>query len=459
MLIPSRKCNIGFGVNFKRQGLKTYLNDQATVLSRRLSLPTLIKSACLPLNSPICLLPSFCETQYTCRQHNLHLPHAENESFSLMKRTQEQARAARGKRQKTEGILNRILLVKMYLPFNAVVGRSKRPRIIIIQGKGWLKPMTFQQKCLDVSAIWVKIFLQSHHVAPTSITDEAIDQALVARKKLLNVMHTDKQDDAFPSFLLKINRGLSCSKIYSELRLFLIGTNLPELGFIQILRLRLKNPSTTKSTASLLYLMLGLFYQHSTDEKIRDENLVYTQFINSAELGNSYGQYFLGLWYYELNTLGPVYRLQGIEWIHKAAEQKNPAAFLKLGLWYGYESGFRNYRKSLILLKKASCHGNFSAQIWLGFKYQRGFGDFGRDLHKAIEWFRRAGRNGNSYAYIMLGGILSGPLKIAKTNTPPPPLAPAPQPLLPRKLSLRPIPDIRAHQRYWLRYQLQALRA
>ncbi|KAG9304280.1 hypothetical protein G9A89_019842 [Geosiphon pyriformis] len=82
------------------------------------------------------------------------------------------ASKARGKRQKTEGILNRTLLVKMYP--NLLQKRwmglarftsnmwwdSKRRRIIMRQDgiteKGWLKHMTFQQKCLlfnDISAI------------------------------------------------------------------------------------------------------------------------------------------------------------------------------------------------------------------------------------------------------------------------------------------------------------------
>lgn len=69
---------------------------------------------------------------------------------------------------------------------------------------------------------------------------------------------------------------------------------------------------------------------------------------------------------------------------------------------------FRNqdYDEALPLLERSATEGNAEAQCLLGNIYQLGLGSVEVDSTKAIRWYHRAAKQGNSVATNNLGGML-----------------------------------------------------
>ena len=111
----------------------------------------------------------------------------------------------------------------------------------------------------------------------------------------------------------------------------------------------------------------------------------------SAEQGNRYSQFSLGLMYSDNEYSNPE---KSHKWIKRSAEQGLSQAQLTLGLMYytGLQKQ-KNYKKAYKWVKKATEQGNPQAQLLLGFMYQRGKA-IPRDYTEAYEWVKKAKEQG-----------------------------------------------------------------
>ena len=102
----------------------------------------------------------------------------------------------------------------------------------------------------------------------------------------------------------------------------------------------------------------------------------------AAENGNAEAQSVLGYMY--LNGEGVAKdKAMALEWLHKAAKQDHPDAYLSLGLASGDANESFNY-----YLKAAELE-NTLAQGMVGERYRKGDG-VDQDLEKAFEWWLKA---------------------------------------------------------------------
>jgi TPR repeat protein len=84
-------------------------------------------------------------------------------------------------------------------------------------------------------------------------------------------------------------------------------------------------------------------------------------------------------------------------WYQKAAAQGYPPSLFELGSWYYYGKWVPlDYSKSLELHLKAAEKGFIKSQMRAAFLYKSGFGMAHPDGEKALRWFQKVLKNGNS---------------------------------------------------------------
>ncbi|MBQ3618802.1 MAG: sel1 repeat family protein [Bacteroidales bacterium] len=122
-------------------------------------------------------------------------------------------------------------------------------------------------------------------------------------------------------------------------------------------------------------------------------------FKESANLGNAYGQYNLGICYYTGIGVAINYSTAA-EWLLKSAKQGFVWAQYKLGKIYVNGNGVQKSKtESLYWYQKASNQGFALAQYQIGRYYD----DVEENYAKAVEWYKKAAVGGSVWAQIQLG--------------------------------------------------------
>ena len=94
---------------------------------------------------------------------------------------------------------------------------------------------------------------------------------------------------------------------------------------------------------------------------------------------------------------------EAVKWFHKAAEQGNASAQCYLG--FMYEKGYgvsKDYSEALKWFRKAVEQGNAQGQSNLGYMYQYGYG-VSQDYAEAVKWYRKSAEQGNAAGQYNLG--------------------------------------------------------
>ncbi len=106
-----------------------------------------------------------------------------------------------------------------------------------------------------------------------------------------------------------------------------------------------------------------------------------------------------------------------IENWQKAADQGDPAAQSKLGLFYAEGTGVKkDEAKAVEWFRKAAAQGYAFAQLKLGVMYENGRG-VAKDETKAVEWYAKAAAQGDAAAQFNLGGMYHSGTGVAKDTT------------------------------------------
>ncbi len=114
----------------------------------------------------------------------------------------------------------------------------------------------------------------------------------------------------------------------------------------------------------------------------------------SAEQGNAYAQYNLGVMYHEGEGTLKNYK-KALYWHKKSAEQGNAYAQYSLGeMYHKGEGTLKNYKKALYWLQKSAEQGISEAQFNLAIMYYDGNGVL-KNYKKSAYWMRKAYKNGN----------------------------------------------------------------
>ena len=125
-------------------------------------------------------------------------------------------------------------------------------------------------------------------------------------------------------------------------------------------------------------------------------------FKKAAELGNQYGQVYLGL-FFEKGIAGEKDIKKAMYWYKKAAANEN--AFAQYSIGYLYFNGKeieQNYEYAFNWYKKSAENGFPAAQHALAYLYKMGEG-CEESLHKAYYWLEKAAENDFEDSFYVLG--------------------------------------------------------
>ncbi|CAG8503036.1 2612_t:CDS:1 [Ambispora leptoticha] len=154
--------------------------------------------------------------------------------------------------------------------------------------------------------------------------------------------------------------------------------------------------SSTSSSASNLedLVLLGFIYEKGFSNHWfkKNEEFAYQKYRESADAGNSYGQYFVGVCFKKGIGIKIDWRM-AYEFFEVSARQRNPAACYKLGSGYDrvqVPEQKKNCRlKAFLLYIEAANAGHVMAKILTGLCYEMNWGTE-RDIHQAIRWLLKA---------------------------------------------------------------------
>ena len=137
----------------------------------------------------------------------------------------------------------------------------------------------------------------------------------------------------------------------------------------------------------------------------KNKGKAFKWYLKAAENGSSSGQLSVGLCYMKGEGVWANAK-KGKEWLLKAEEHADADTNFALGMGYlnGESKIEKNETKGIKLLEKSALQGHFEAQARLGDCYTKGTG-VKKDRSKAIEWHRKAAKQGFEISETKLGGI------------------------------------------------------
>ena len=145
--------------------------------------------------------------------------------------------------------------------------------------------------------------------------------------------------------------------------------------------------------------MLGKIHRDGVAVE-RNEEVAIEWFRRSAEAGNDFSAYALGVL-----LVNNQKETEGITWLRKAADENNRYAQYRLGkLYYQGTSVQRDMAEAVRLLSASAQAGYQYAQYALGKLYLLGE-DIPKDKDKAVFWFECAAKQGNANAQFFLDHI------------------------------------------------------
>jgi TPR repeat protein len=138
------------------------------------------------------------------------------------------------------------------------------------------------------------------------------------------------------------------------------------------------------------------------------------EFLPSVMEGDINAQFYLALMY-EKGAGVPQDPFKAFKWYNLAAEQGNPEAMFKLGVYYYDGSGgaAKDAEQALSWFGEAAGEGITPAQFNVGLIHAKGFG-VARDYGLAAKWFRVAAKQNHALAQHGLGIIYARGLGVER---------------------------------------------
>ena len=146
---------------------------------------------------------------------------------------------------------------------------------------------------------------------------------------------------------------------------------------------------------------LGVMYLQG---KEIDQNYVkaFQWLIKSAQQGDATAQFSLGIMYEQGLGVTQDY-IQALEWYQKSTKQDDANAQFNIGGMYATSRGVNiNYSKTREYYLKSAELGNAMAQFNIGKCYFQGIFGFNKDEKIALEWVKKAAKNGYPQAKFAL---------------------------------------------------------
>ena len=138
-------------------------------------------------------------------------------------------------------------------------------------------------------------------------------------------------------------------------------------------------------------------YQQLAEKAAAGDSVAFNALENSADQGDAYAQYELGVIYRDGQGVAQDYD-QAVSWYRKAADQGNADAQNSLGVMYANGQGVpKDYAQAASWYRKAADQGDAFAQSSLGIMYHDGQG-VPKDYAQAASWYRKAADQGNNAA-------------------------------------------------------------
>lgn len=190
-----------------------------------------------------------------------------------------------------------------------------------------------------------------------------------------------------------------------------------------------RKPSNGKSGAScskkLSYLLILFFVSTValagdledgfSAHKRKDYAVALIKYKLAAHMGNSEGQFRLGMMYYN-GEGSPVDFTEAIRWIKLSSENGHPVAQFMLGSMYHTGKKLnKNIDEAVRLYKLSARQGFEPAQFFLGQVYEFGI-DVLQDYTEAMFWYRISANQGNAKAQFRLGLAYSGGRGVEKSS-------------------------------------------
>jgi TPR repeat protein len=182
---------------------------------------------------------------------------------------------------------------------------------------------------------------------------------------------------------------------------------------------------------------LGYLYENDIEMQ-KDLKKAFYWYQKSAENGNKFAQYnlisyYLNGWKIDEELieqendriqfgLGYFYELQkdlekSFYWYQKSAENGNKFAQYNLGLYYQNGCGIeKDEIEAFKWYEKSAEQNNSDAQNYLGFFYKNGI-SIRKDLKKSFYWYQKSAENGNKIAQYNLGNFYRYGWEIEKDET------------------------------------------
>ncbi|CAG8437659.1 10519_t:CDS:1 [Ambispora gerdemannii] len=152
------------------------------------------------------------------------------------------------------------------------------------------------------------------------------------------------------------------------------------------------NASSSSSNPENLVLLGFLYEKGRSSHWLNNEAFAYQKYRESADTGNSYGQYFVGVCFKKGIGINIDWQ-KAYEFFNVSARQRNPAACYKLGSGYDrvqVPKQKKNCRlKAFLLYIEAANAGHVMAKILTGLCCELNWG-VERDIHQAIRWLLQA---------------------------------------------------------------------
>ena len=138
------------------------------------------------------------------------------------------------------------------------------------------------------------------------------------------------------------------------------------------------------------------------------------EFLPSVMEGNTDAQFYLALMY-EIGAGVPQDPHKAFKWYNLAAEQGNPEAMFKLGVYYYDGSGgaAKDPEQALSWFDEAAGQGIAAAQFNVGLMHAKSIG-VARDYGLAAKWFRVAAKQNHAMAQHGLGIIYAKGLGVER---------------------------------------------
>ena len=157
-----------------------------------------------------------------------------------------------------------------------------------------------------------------------------------------------------------------------------------------------KTPDVPNNMSARELSSLGYKY-YAGDGVAQSHTEALKLFRKSAEMGDAYGEYYLGLYYEKGYGIAQDYS-EAVKWYRKAAENDYGFAYNKLGIFYGTGRGVtKDYNEAVKWYRKAAEKGSSAGQYNLALYYEKGYG-VAQDYGEALKWYRKAAESGDEDA-------------------------------------------------------------